>query len=182
MKTDINIITVNNRIYFDGETIAEIRELSDNSDYSTYKLILDQYETNINDGGFHNLSSVLQNIEFLCISYEGEKSANELPDDDNNELTVYDLELLNEIRKLPEDSIFRKELEEAESNNDIRKMMDLANIYELVKIGVFTFEQAETVMKKKTKFNIGHSNASDTLKAYTEAQDNQDDNEVTNMR
>ena len=82
MKTDINIITVNNRIYFDGETIAEIRELSPESPYKKY---LDQRENKINE--------ILQEINFISLAYEGKKSEREFTETfnikalDDNEVT-----------------------------------------------------------------------------------------------
>ena len=108
MATDINIIKVNDKIYFDSDTIAEIRDVSADSCYSYYKDKIEQCEAQIN--------KVFQQINFICLVYEGEKSEREY-----------------------------------------EKSIDISKI-------------------------TGHNNASDSLKAYTEAQDNQDDNEVTNMR
>ena len=146
---DISIIVCNNKIYFDNETIAEIRELPDDSDYSTYKGELAIFETAINDGGFHNITELLKTIDSLCTSYEGDRDSEYLSLDDDDELTEYAIEVLNEIRTLPEDSIFRKRLHEVESNNDIPTMNELVRIYDLVKAGVFTLETAEINIKKR---------------------------------
>lgn len=79
---DINIITVNDKIYFDGDTIAEIRELSPESPYKKY---LDQRENKINE--------IFQQINFICLVYEGEKSEREFTETfnikalDDNEVT-----------------------------------------------------------------------------------------------
>lgn len=146
---DISIIVCNNKIYFDNETIAEIRELPDDSDYSTYKAELAIFETAINDGGFHNITELLKTIDSLCTSYEGDRDSEYLSLDDDDELTEYAIEVLNEIRTLPEDSIFRKRLQEVESNNDIPTMNELVRIYDLVKTGVFTLETAEINIKKR---------------------------------
>lgn len=145
---DIKIIVCNNKIYFDNETITEIRELPDDSDYSTYKGELAIFETAINDGGFHNITDLLKTIDSLCTSYEGDRDSEYLSLDDDDELTEYAIEVLNEIRTLPEDSIFRKRLQEVESNNDIPTMNELVRIYDLVKAGVFTLETAEINIKK----------------------------------
>lgn len=82
MATDINIIKVNDKIYFDSDTIAEIRELSPESPYKKY---LDQRENKINE--------ILQEINFICLAYEGEKSEREFTETfnikalDDNEVT-----------------------------------------------------------------------------------------------
>lgn len=80
MATDL--IRVNDKIYFDSDTIAEIRELSPESPYKKY---LDQRENKINE--------ILQEINFICLAYEGEKSEREFTETfnikalDDNEVT-----------------------------------------------------------------------------------------------
>ena len=105
---DINIIEVNDKIYLDGDTIAEIRDVSADSCYSSYKIILEKYESILNE--------LFQQINFICLSYEGDKSEREY-----------------------------------------EKSVDISKV-------------------------IGHRQTSDTLKAYAHTQENQDDNEVTDMR
>ena len=147
-----SIIVCNNKIYFDNETIAEIRELPDDSDYSTYKGELAIFETAINDGGFHNITELLKTINSLCTSYEGDRDSeylsldDELTQPDNSPLTENEKKILDRITNI--DSIFKQVLEEAESNDDIPTLHELVRIYELVDCGVFTPKQGEDCVYK----------------------------------
>ena len=174
---DINIIVCNNKIYFDGETIAEIRELTNDSDYSYYKSEIEVYETAINDGGYHNITELIKTIQSLCTSYEGDRDSEylSLEDDeptqpDHSPLTEKEERILDRIASI--DNILKQVLEEAENNNDIPTLHELVNIYELMEAGVFTLEQAEKCVRKHLvnsrdiSKTIGHANMSSTLKAY----------------
>ena len=80
-----SIIICNNKIYFDGETIAEIRELSEDSDYYPYKMDLERIEATVNDGNFHNLTEVSKQIKSICTSYEGDRDSEYLSFDDDTQ-------------------------------------------------------------------------------------------------
>lgn len=180
---DIKIIVCNNKIYFDNETIAEIRELPDDSDYSPCRMDLERIEATVNDGNFHNLTEVSKQIESICISYEGNRDSEylSLDDDllpDNSPLSENEKKILDRIASI--DSIFKKVLKEAESNDDIPTLHELVRIYELVDCGVFTLKQGEDCVYKHlvNKANdiakaIGHASPDRAINRYCK--------EVTNI-
>lgn len=69
---NISIIVCNNKIYFDNETIAEIRKLPDDSIYKDYKGELNLYESVINDGNYHDITELITTIDSLCNSYKND--------------------------------------------------------------------------------------------------------------
>ena len=81
-----NIIICNDRLYFEGETISEIRELPETDDYYSYRLDLEKIEKIANDGKYHNLIELLKQINALCSVYENERDAEflDIPDDYND--------------------------------------------------------------------------------------------------
>ena len=81
-----NIIICNDRLYFEGETISEIRELPETDDYYSYRLDLEKIEKIANDGKYHNLIELLKQIDALCSVYENERDAEflDIPDDYND--------------------------------------------------------------------------------------------------
>lgn len=81
-----NIIICNDRLYFEGETISEIRELPETNDYYSYRLDLEKIEKIANDGKYHNLIELLKQIDALCSVYENERDAEflDIPDDYND--------------------------------------------------------------------------------------------------
>ena len=81
-----NIIICNDRLYFEGETISEIRELPETDDYYSYRLDLEKIEKIANDGKYHNLIELLKKIDALCSVYENERDAEflDIPDDYND--------------------------------------------------------------------------------------------------
>lgn len=152
IMSEINIIVCNNKIYFDSETISEIRELTEDSDYYPYKMDLDRIEATVNNGRFHNVTEVLNQINFICLAYEGDRDSEylSLEDDepDNSNLTEHDNKVLDSINKLPDDSIFKKLLRKAKIDIDISTLHELVNIYELVDCGVFSLKQGEECVYK----------------------------------
>lgn len=81
-----NIIICNDQIYFEGETVAEIRELPETDDYYSYRLDLEKIEATANDGNYHNLIELLKQLDALCTVYESESNSEflDIPDDYND--------------------------------------------------------------------------------------------------
>ena len=81
-----NIIICNDQIYFEGETVAEIRELPETDDYYSYRVDLEKIEETANDGKYHNLIELLKQLDALCSVYESERDSEflDIPDDYND--------------------------------------------------------------------------------------------------
>lgn len=81
-----SIIICNDQIYFEGETVAEIRELSETDNYYSYRVDLEKIEETANDGNYHNLIELLKQVDALCSVYESESDSEflENPDDYND--------------------------------------------------------------------------------------------------
>lgn len=147
------IIICNGRIYFESPDIAEIRELPEDDDNYYYKKELELIEAKANDGGYHSLNALSQQVNNLLISYEGDRDSeflsledDELTQPDYSPLTENEERVLNRIGNI--DNILKQVLEEAERNDDIPTLHELVNIYELMEAGAVTLEQAEEYVRK----------------------------------